>query len=885
MRALGFAAIRGEAGVRFRERRFARGVAVDLALRAGVFFTRGIDVAAGGAQGFARGGFGGGGGLQFGFGGLKRLTLAGRIDAGLLKLGLDVDQPRAFGEPPRRTGGRMRRRDKTVPAPDVAFARHQPLAGLQLRHQLRAALLGHDADLRQTARQFGGGLDMGGERFDAFGQRGIAFGDAGIGPAHRRRRIDRRIEIVAQRCAERFLITFGDVDAVDDRRPQVLGLAIDDLGNRPRFGLQPLHALVGFGQRRAGGFQLLPGGDMGGLGILRGGFGLRERLLRGLHGAGERVEVAEPAGLLRQFLDFALDVRDFLIEPRQAIAMGAHAGFKLVAPGGEVGQRRGEFGEQPLGGGQRRLGFRDALIDAAALLDARLDFLFQFRVFGIEPMQRHVGIGGLLLLARDVGRKLRQPAVEFGDALFGALFLAVEHLAGIGEPREPGRGADLGLAQRRQFRGADRLDAGGFGLLAGALGEFTDVEVVGVAGLGHVGICFQPAQVKQHGLGLAHLGRDFAVADRLPRLLLQALDLSGQLPDHILDAGEVGFRGLEAQFGLVAAGMKPGDAGGVFQHAAALLRLGLNDLADLALMHQRRRTRAGGGIGKQDLHVARPHVAAVDAIDGTGLALDPARDFQRLGIVHRGGRRAIRIVDRHHHFGVVARRPVAGAGENHRVHVGRAQRFVRGFAHRPAQRLDQIGLAAAVRPDHAGQARLDHEVGGFDERFKSVQAKAREFHKSDALLAGRESLSRHNTIDGVVMLAETRGPRLLRRDNGEAGAGGQPAGRGFSRVFCGGYADVCVDASLRRPGGRRAHNRRRHRRDSCVPQVLETRRASRDGEYGSPGSTGRVVMNQLFSSGLISLSKSSNVAAPLTISPLMKKVGVELTFSTSLAYF
>jgi hypothetical protein len=45
------------------------------------------------------------------------------------------------------------------------------------------------------------------------------------------------------------------------------------------------------------------------------------------------------------------------------------------------------------------------------------------------------------------------------------------------------------------------------------------------------------------------------------------------------------------------------------------------------------------------------------------------------------------------------------------------------------------------------------------------------------------------------------------------------------------------------------------------------------------------LANQLFSSGLISLSKSSKVAAPLTISPLMKKVGVEFTLSTSLAYF
>src|SRR6266404_5523882 len=43
--------------------------------------------------------------------------------------------------------------------------------------------------------------------------------------------------------------------------------------------------------------------------------------------------------------------------------------------------------------------------------------------------------------------------------------------------------------------------------------------------------------------------------------------------------------------------------------------------------------------------------------------------------------------------------------------------------------------------------------------------------------------------------------------------------------------------------------------------------------------------NQLFSSDLILLSNSSNEVSPLIISPLMKKVGVELTFKTSLANF
>src|SRR5215831_18533236 len=44
--------------------------------------------------------------------------------------------------------------------------------------------------------------------------------------------------------------------------------------------------------------------------------------------------------------------------------------------------------------------------------------------------------------------------------------------------------------------------------------------------------------------------------------------------------------------------------------------------------------------------------------------------------------------------------------------------------------------------------------------------------------------------------------------------------------------------------------------------------------------------NQLpFSTALIRLANSSNEVSPLIFSPLMKKVGVESTFRTSLAYF
>jgi hypothetical protein len=132
MRALSFGAVGGEAGVGFGQRRLPRGVAIDLALGRGMALARGIGLALGGAPRIARGGFRGGCDFKFRIGGFQGLTLGGGLEAGLLKFVFDIDQPRAFGQAPGRTGRRMRSRDEAVPAPDVAFQRHQPLAGLEL---------------------------------------------------------------------------------------------------------------------------------------------------------------------------------------------------------------------------------------------------------------------------------------------------------------------------------------------------------------------------------------------------------------------------------------------------------------------------------------------------------------------------------------------------------------------------------------------------------------------------------------------------------------------------------------------------------------------------------------------------------------------------------
>ena len=109
---------------------------------------------------------------------------------------------------------------------------------------------------------------------------------------------------------------------------------------------------------------------MAGLAGLCGGLRHRQCFLRGLHGRGERVEVTEIAGLVAELLLVGRNAGDFLIEPGQPVAVGAHAGFELVALGGEVGKRGGQLAEHALGGGKRRFRLRNTFINAGALFDA-----------------------------------------------------------------------------------------------------------------------------------------------------------------------------------------------------------------------------------------------------------------------------------------------------------------------------------------------------------------------------------------------------------------------------------------------------------------------------------------------------------------------------------
>ncbi len=209
---------------------------------------------------------------------------------------------------------------------------------------------------------------------------------------------------------------------------------------------------------------------------------------------------------------------------------------------------------------------------------------------------------------------MRDAAVKLGLALFGALLFRVERLASKRDAMQRRATPRLLLAQRRQGGGGDRLRPRGLALRAGALRHLDEAGVEAPARFGERRLMLAPGDELRQRFVAADRAGKFAVAVRLPRLTLEAVDLGVDLLQDVLEAGEIVLGALEPEFGFVPARVEAGDARGLLQDQPARLGLGGDDLADLALAHERGRARAGRSVGEQELHVARAHLLAVDAV-------------------------------------------------------------------------------------------------------------------------------------------------------------------------------------------------------------------------------------------------------------------------------
>ena len=249
------------------------------------------------------------------------------------------------------------------------------------------------------------------------------------------------------------------------------------------------------------------------------------------------------------------------------------------------------------------------------------------------------------------------------------------------------------------------------------------------------------------------------VAPRLGRLPLQRAALLLDLEDDVVDAGQVLLRRLELQLRGAAAALVLRDAGRFLDQLPPIGRPRAENLADLALLDDRVGLDAEPGVHQQVLHVAQPADLAVDQVFALARSVEPAHqldvaDDQRRLVVQRStaapqrlavcaststspaaavdgrfARRQRGLAQRRHAGALVARhargdaaQPQAdfrGAGrlariaaaENDVLHAIAAQALGALLAEHPGDRIDDVALAAAVRPDDGGDAGVEGELG------------------------------------------------------------------------------------------------------------------------------------------------------------------------------
>src|SRR5690606_23488510 len=204
-----------------------------------------------------------------------------------------------------------------------------------------------------------------------------------------------------------------------------------------------------------------------------------------------------------------------------------------------------------------------------------------------------------------------------------------------------------------------------------------------------------PAHGGELGLEFAFLGLVGLVLLGRLGLAMQAVELAFQLLAQVAQARQVFLGAANAALGLATALLVLGDAGRFLDVVAQILGLGLDQLGDHALLDDRIAARPQAGAEEDVGDVAPAALHAVEEIGVLAVARHPAADGDfRVGgvLAHQA---AVGVVEDQLDAGLGHRLAGVGAVEDDVGHRLAAQVLRRAFAHHPAHRVDDVGLAAA----------------------------------------------------------------------------------------------------------------------------------------------------------------------------------------------
>ena len=228
-----------------------------------------------------------------------------------------------------------------------------------------------------------------------------------------------------------------------------------------------------------------------------------------------------------------------------------------------------------------------------------------------------------------------------------------------------------------------------------------------------------PAKREQLRPQAALLSLEGGVPLGLRGLALQASELLVKLLAQIAQPGEVVVRLAHPALGLAAALAVERDPGCLLEKAAQLLRPRLDEAGDRSLLDDGVASRAETGAEEEVGDVPPPAPRSVQVVDGLAFAVDDASDRDLFPARETPPDPAVGVVEEQLDRRLADRPARGGAVEDH-VHEELAAELPgRALAHHPANRVDDVGLAAAVGPDDSDEVPGKLDRDRIDERLET----------------------------------------------------------------------------------------------------------------------------------------------------------------------
>ena len=238
----------------------------------------------------------------------------------------------------------------------------------------------------------------------------------------------------------------------------------------------------------------------------------------------------------------------------------------------------------------------------------------------------------------------------------------------------------------------------------------------------------QPLPAGSEQLQLPQLAAQLAELLRLLRLPLETLQAAAHLADHVGEPQQVLLGGLQLALGLLSACLVLGDSGRLFDDRAPVLRLRADDETDAALLDDGVRARPDARAEEQLGDVEQPAGGLVDLVFARAVAEQAARhgDVGESRVLRR--HEAAVVLEGDRHLGHAGGRTRLAAAEDDVFHRAAAQMLRALLAHRPADGVDDVALAAAVRSHHSGDAVVEGKDDAVRERLEAGNLDPPAFH-------------------------------------------------------------------------------------------------------------------------------------------------------------